>query len=324
MHQYWCIMMQTTNFRKGTAAGSVLAALAVLLFAAATFSGTATAAGNNETADVNVEVGTQTAIDLSPAVYNWTTGGELATTPVLPGDAGEWTNETRGQIENIGSTNLSRVWFNASQPQTRDPFGTGSRQYYDPGNFLTVSTRQDRDIETLQRDLFYFADRLEWNATTELVYVEDPDDNQPPNTDNWVYGRFRNASQEYFWMVGVSGGISSATDCTGLTFYDGDVAHTKEQTGSVDFSGGDPVTSSAVKTGASATDCLVEGVTLGTNGNQNYTVAFDYDELNQGTSGPDASFNLRLTRWNPDVLATSNTEANFAVDYFWEEPQSAP
>ena len=65
----------------------------------------------------------------------------------------------------------------------------------------------------------------------------DPGGNRPPDAGTYHYGRFRNASSEWFWFVDKTGsGDTDECNETGTTFYIGDNAHTRTSTGSVDFS----------------------------------------------------------------------------------------
>lgn len=168
-----------------------------------------------DTATIDLNVSELTLIDMNPAEFTWT--------GVDPG-----TNTTRKQvqIENVGSTNFTKIWFNVTQPASR-PFGTGDPSNYVASNFLWIAKENQDD------DAAYFAiDRLEFNETRSLIYLTDPDGNMPPNGTKYNYGRFRNTSFEYFWFTDAK----DTGDCTGATFYVGDSFHSQIVTGSIDFS----------------------------------------------------------------------------------------
>jgi len=149
---------------------------------------------------------------------------------VDPGGVADSGDEASGyfaiQIENIGSANITHVWFNASYPTT-DPFGTGNPSLVDAGNFVVLSRNESATD-------FWFINAVEYNATEALVYIKDFAGSMPPASASYTYGRFHNASNEYFWM------IDDATTChnTGTIMRIGNVSHSKTQTGTTDFQNG--------------------------------------------------------------------------------------
>jgi len=174
-------------------------------------------ANDSESATITVNISSKVMVDITPASFSWS--------PVDPGDIGDNNTEANNyyaiQIENIGSKNITHVWFNASYP-TSNPFGTGTNSA-DAGNFVVLS-------KNTSSNEFWFINRVEYNTTEELVYLRDPDGNMPPNASHYIYGRYHNASNEYFWM------IDKVTNCNeSATIYIGDNHHSKTQTGSTDF-----------------------------------------------------------------------------------------
>ena len=162
-------------------------------------------------------VATKTAADINPASFTWI--------GIDPGSVGGPTEEVNDyfaiQIENIGSHNITHIWFNSTYPASR-PFATGTNSTYDAGNFVVLA----REGTTA----FYFPNRLEFNESRSIVYLRDPSGNLPPSS-SYSYGRFRNTSYEYFWMV------SRGSNCDGQTFYIGESPHTELQTGTTNFQG---------------------------------------------------------------------------------------
>ncbi len=168
-----------------------------------------------DTATIDIDVSELTLIDMNPAEFSWTGV-----------DPGTNTTTKQVQIENIGSTNFSKMWFNVTQPGSR-PFATGSNASYNAGNFVWIAR------ENKSADSDYFAvDRLEFNESRSLIYLTDPGSNIPPDGSTYRYGRFRNTSFEYFWFVERNG-----DDCIGANLYVGDEAHRQSVTGTIDFSG---------------------------------------------------------------------------------------
>jgi hypothetical protein len=171
------------------------------------------AQSNVDSATVTVDVATQTWVNVDPTLLSWA--------GIDPGSEGA---TQKIQIENIGSTNITKIWMNSTHPSSR-PFATGTNSSYDAGNFIAVSKEGVGE--------FYFVDRWEWNETRTLIYLKDPSGNTPPSgPPTYWYGRIRNTSYEYFWFVapGANG------NCSDGTFYIGNTPHTETQTGSVDFS----------------------------------------------------------------------------------------
>ena len=178
---------------------------------------------DSESANVSVSVNTNTMVDINPAAFTWT--------GVDPGGVGDNDTELNKffalQIENIGSENITHVWFNATYP-TSSPFGVGSAANTDSGNYIVLSNSTTESYK--------FINRVEYNATTTLVYLTDPEGALPPDNTRFVYGRIHNSSNEYFWMIN-----KSATGfCNGTaTLYIGNTSHHKTQTGTANFQTGD-------------------------------------------------------------------------------------
>ena len=224
------------------------------------FAPSVSAVNVTDIATIDVNVSTLTMIDMNPAEFSWV--------QVDPGTNTTW---KQLQIENIGSTNYTKTWFNVTQPASR-PFGTGDPSSYVASNFLWIA-REGQD-----GDANYFAvDRKEFNETRSLIYLTDPDGNIPPDHSTWNYGRFRNTSFEYFWFYNKTDG-----DCTSANFYVGDDPHRQTVTGTIDFSSG----CAGALTDAPAGDCRSGTLTDGETGwcyadinigGKNYTIAVNDD-----------------------------------------------
>jgi len=248
---------------------------------------------DNESATIGVTVASQTWVDVNPAALSWT--------GINPGGTGGQSEEAGGfyaiQIENVGSENLTHVWFNTSVPSSR-PFGTGLASNYDAGNFIVIAREGN--------GTFLFPNRLEFNESKTLVYLKDPGGSMPPDDSSYKYGRFRNASKEYFWFAepDTSGDCNSSS----ATFYMGRIPHTKEQTGTVDFSScsGTLVQEGGTGCGSgsltqSTTDPEWGYVDVSVNGSD-YTVAVSQD-----------CSRVYFTSWNKDGVGA---EDGSAAKYF--------
>jgi hypothetical protein len=174
---------------------------------------------DTESATVTVNVSSKIMVDVSPDTFVWSA--------VNPGSVANYTKEASGysaiQIENIGSANITHVWFNATYPTSR-PFGTGSPSIQNAGNYVVLSRRSTNTT-------YWAINLLEYNETETLYYIKDPAGNMPPSAA-YTYGRYHNASKEYFWVISK---VSACGDGTAIIRI-GKVAHTQTQTGSTDFS----------------------------------------------------------------------------------------
>lgn len=255
---------------------------------------------DSQTSTVVVNIADQTYINIDPSDFYWT--------GVAPGDVGDGTTEVHGytaiQVENIGSNNISNIWFNATYPSIR-PFATGSHAYYDSGNFVVIGREGE--------DKYYFPNRVDYNESRSLVYLKDPGGNRPPDAGSYHYGRFRNTTKEYFWFVDKTGS-APADYCneTGTTFYLGDAPHTQGDSGSIDFSScsGNLVS----EPGTNVDSCRVGTLTnveLGSPwawadvrvGTENYTVAVNY-----------ACDKTMWIRWNMDAPGARGSKN---AEMFW-------
>ncbi len=218
------------------------------------------------TATVTVTIASKTIVDVTPENMDFGTNdpGSVVTQYT---DGGLTLSQI--QIENLGSTNLTYIWFNVTQPST-NPFGTGNNANYDPANFLV--------LKNTSQTSYWFIDRLEYNATTNYIYL-----NTPANTVSGAFGKIRNANHEFFWAIN---GTSSYCNTTGNTLVVGLTAHNETQTGTIDLTSTD-VDITSISDISNANWGLADGVTV--DGVQ-YCVAVSAD-----------CTKLRLYRWNPDA-----------------------
>jgi hypothetical protein len=142
---------------------------------------------------VSVTIATRTWIDILPK--SWTL------TDVEPGTT--WYNYSF-TIENIGSTNITKIEANNSYPAS-NPFATGNASAYDAGNFLAIKLNTS--------NTFYFPNYVEYNDTDtwDFRWVSWPDSD--------ARGRFRVAEREYLWAVkkGTNGDCANGTFAIGTS-----------------------------------------------------------------------------------------------------------
>ena len=273
--------------------GALLIALALALFTTVKVKAQL-AVNDTDIVNISVQIATKTMVDVNPAALTWI--------GVDPGSVGGPSQEIEGpnyfaiQIENIGSHNITHIWFNATYPASR-PFASGTNSTYDAGNFVALR----REGATTD---FYFPNRLEFNESRSIVYLRDPSGNLPPSSA-YSYGRFRNTSYEYFWMV------SRGANCDGQTFYIGEDPHTESATGTTNFQG------------ATTAD---DGVCVVSLQASTARPGWCYSDLPDSSNDPDcAKFNYAVyvknetydqvffVHWNKDFSDTSNK-----IEYFYE------
>ncbi len=152
---------------------------------------------SNDTIQLWVTVAEKTMVDIQPDLLAWQdvdpgTQTDISQAFGFPKEA--------VQIENIGSTNISYIWFNNSYPSSL-PFGSGSSADYDAGNFAVIRMNQTNAD-------YFFINRVEYNES-ELIYL------QLPVAGTWAHGRFRSANHEWFWTIntitGTIAGFSTGT-----------------------------------------------------------------------------------------------------------------
>lgn len=170
--------------------------------------------------EINVSVNQVTWVDITPKSLNWTS-------PALsPGETG--INQDI-YIENVGSDNISYLWFNSTHPSS-NPFGTGSPINYNAGNFVAI---KQENGEGQKGSYYFFPNRHEWNETVRLAFASFETD--------WYYGRVREANHEYVWSVDPSAGgdankcNDTATSGTKGVLRVASTAKNRTQTGTTDF-----------------------------------------------------------------------------------------
>ncbi len=170
----------------------LLALLAIVAIGAVgliSFPGTEAANTNaTNTANISVTIAALTLVDAAPErlIFNDTAlnPGSVGTGSGNLYEKDQYNRPGSIQIENIGSTNITNIWFNTTY-ESSNPFGTGDPLNYDSANFVTISK--------YQADTYYFVNRVDYNESTDLVYINTP--------LGWRYGRIRNTTYEYFWTV---------------------------------------------------------------------------------------------------------------------------
>ncbi len=177
------------------------------------------ASAANDTITIAINVSEKTMVDINPNSLTWNASG------IFPGSVADNNSETNNYgnvwIENIGSMNITKIWFNNSYP-SQNPFGSGNPALYDPANFVFIANTSSSS--------FYYINRVEYRET-DSMYIRLPGGEGASDSNN-LFGRFRNNSYEYFFFVQGQ----YANNCTAGTLRYSTSPHTLTGTGDADLS----------------------------------------------------------------------------------------
>lgn len=252
-----------------------------LIFSSSSIITTASgASAANDTITIAINVSQKTMVDINPSSLTWNASG------IFPGSVADSTFETNNYgnvwIENIGSTNITKIWFNNSYP-SQNPFGSGDPALYDPANFVFLANTSSSS--------FYYINRVEYRET-DSMYIRLPGGESASDSNN-LFGRFRNNSYEYFFFVQGQ----YASNCTAGTLRFSTSPHTLSSTGDTDLSDNTPYVLQALSNNWSITN-----VTFGT---EQYCFA-SYDDCTK------AMFH----RWNADAPGAATGLCSNIPGYF--------
>ncbi|OYT27179.1 MAG: hypothetical protein B6U97_02225 [Candidatus Altiarchaeales archaeon ex4484_96] len=268
----------------------------IVLILAAFQTASAQTVNKTDSLDIIVTVSNLTLVDINPANLTWVNippGTESNSTYAAAG------NKEAIQIENIGSTNISNIWFNVTHPSIM-PFGSGNRLNYNPANFVIIRRNTSNE--------WYFIDRLEYNES-ELIYLELPTGSS--SDPNMVHGRLRSADSEYFWVMNISDG-----SCNDTQFWIGNAPHTQTSTGTVDFTAcGDPLTGAGTpgdcRTGSFTP--VLGGAWGALNLSLSDTPIENYTVITPAVCGG-TNVSVRFNHWNMDA---PGAQSGSYTDYFY-------
>ncbi len=247
----------------------LLFSVIIVLISAGQKEGTAYNVNETGNATVTLTIGSKTMIDITPQVLNY---GTQDPGTMIENYTYNSQNLSQIQIENIGSTNLTNVWFNTTRPTSR-PFGTGVVTNYDAANFLAIKN------STMAESEFAFVDRLEFNHTEDIVYLTLPNDYKRQ-------GRLHIGPEEYFWATASDGNYCNGTGTATMDI--GTTAHTKDATGDI-------ILNDNAKTIHSSGDIGWGRVSDFTVGSAHYCAAVSAD-----------CSQVRFYRWNADAPDADN------------------
>jgi len=103
-------------------------------------------------ANITVTINQKTIVDITPEIMNFglVDPGSTVTAYNVTDGTNNVIQLSQFEIENLGSTNLTHVWLNVTQPST-NPFGTGNANLYDPGNWIAVNVAREMQQITILR-----------------------------------------------------------------------------------------------------------------------------------------------------------------------------
>ncbi|NPA38361.1 MAG: hypothetical protein GXN99_01040 [Candidatus Nanohaloarchaeota archaeon] len=218
---------------------------------------------------IKVNVSQVSLVDINPSLLSWQN--------VPPGGVGnaalEENNYEAVWIENIGSTNITAIWFNSSYPDAL-PFGTGNPNAYDAGNFVVISDGVTN---------YYFVNRVEYIENDSLYVRTHADINATSYLTGNIFGRFRNSSYEYFWEFNT---LAGGQNCTYGNFYISTAPKTKSSTGDADLTDNSAILITPVR---KLLDLYGVGV-VDVNGTATYCVVI-----------PEDCSYVMFNRWNADA-----------------------
>ncbi len=263
----------------------VFLALAVmyLLLGSTSMIDIASGAEGNDTITISINITGKTMVDINPSSLTWNGSN------IYPGSVADNTTEANNYgniwIENIGSTNITKIWFNNSYPLER-PFGSGDPDVYDPANFVVIANTSSSSP--------YFINRVEYREN-DSMYISIPNTASASAPED-MFGRFRNNSYEYFFIVEGTNG----NNCTEGTLRYSTDPHTKDSTGDTNL---------ADNTGyvlQSVNDWSVTNVTFGS---ETYCFAVHYD-----------CSKAMFHKWNADAPGAGTGLCSNVPSYFDSSP----
>lgn len=190
----------------------------------------ALAATDTDSATFDITISQIVLVDIYPNSTSWTTD-------VYPGNT---TAEVDFTIENIGSLDIATIYLSNTEPSDM-PFGTSTATNWNAGNLIEVSNDSGSN--------YYYSNRIEFNETTWPGYLT-----LTADTDG--VGRFRFATNEYFWAIEDNG---AEGNCTNGTIYIGTEPHNKSQAGDTDLTDGGITLSASAGSNYGINDATVAG-----------------------------------------------------------------
>jgi hypothetical protein len=250
---------------------------------------------SNSSIAITVNVSQKTIVTVYPATLSWT-----GTDSVEPGEQGVTKYIL---IENMGSTNISYIWFNNSYPKN-DPFGSAVAANYDAGNFVLIARNGSNNF-------YRHPNRVDYNSSYDIIYLT------PPAAGYSSYGKFRDGKEEFFWYMRDvdDDGYCNSSAGTDM-FYIGKDPHNETEQGTTDFTNCD----ATLINPAGAQSCRSGTLTDDPNSDWGFANVFagsnaDYDDYVVATHW--SCNHTMFYYWNMDAPGAAATDDNdLAANYF--------
>ena len=180
----------------------------VFLLVDAIITSTPVLADVNDTVTIDVNVTQAASIVVLPSTLSWV--------GVQTGQIG---GAQQLNIKNAGSINISQIYayIDTLDSETVRPYGSANPLNFSAGGTITLENETDSQ--------FYFAGRIEWNWTQDI-----PNNDWSAVTDPVAWGYFRNASNDYVWVLGNGTTGCNDTDAEFAVEYDVDLGTTATRT----------------------------------------------------------------------------------------------
>lgn len=177
-----------------------------------------------EIVDIAVTISSQFTLDVKPYDITFSATAPGGTASTFTDDISGVSGQSKLQIRNIGSTNITSIWVNASSPgtsMTDSPFGSGAADNYDPANMFAMTKIDPNATHSPASTDYFFPNRREY---AQAVFDEDGNLQEGQVIpflnasavaayDNMSYGRFHFGDQEWFWSV-VQTSAPAGGDCS--------------------------------------------------------------------------------------------------------------
>jgi hypothetical protein len=274
-------------------------------------------ADSTQNTTVNVTVGSVTSLDVRPT--------ELSYGSLDPGNQKNSSEDgyTGVEVENIGSNNISDIWAEASQPTT-DPFGTGTSDAYDAGNFIQISTETAKNgdytsepwsasVASTDATRLHYVNRVEFSDVPTPTYIDTLNSGQEDQLDytsggitsnslESTVGRFREGDEWYFYTVYFEGTCSSSSEAE---LWVGNDPHRPTELGTTDFTDTSNVDTYDIQSTSGSNNYGVTNSTVSLDVST-YDSPLNYDVFTYcgtGTSDSESNYNTIRTKFNTDLTA---------------------
>jgi hypothetical protein len=199
---------------------------------------------DDEEVQIAVSIADLFQLDVKPydIIFNSVRPGE--TSNVFTDTITGVTGQSKIQLRNVGSLDITKIWVNATSPgdgMASSPFGSGDSARYDPANMFALTRLDENGTVVPDADEYFFPNRREY---AQSFYDQDGDlikgqvipylnITETVTHHNMTIGRFHFADKEWFWsLVKTSAGTPGCNN-TNTRFVMSRLPHTTTAMGDV-------------------------------------------------------------------------------------------